>query len=159
MFHCLVIKVCCVCLSDSSFILSHLFLFVKHFFKFFQTFLSQDFVVALLTTWILYHIFCLLSTVNFIFLKFFLIVCFSKTIICDSSVIIPLGVMLVNHKIQIFWIFRNFIPKPQFNSQDRTPRVRFRPLQGSYVFFCRLEMSARGRGYRFGLLRRRGDTT
>ena len=58
----------------------------------------------MLTTWILYHIFCLLSTVNFIFLKFFLIVCFSKTIICDSSVIIPLGVMLVNHKIQIFLI-------------------------------------------------------
>ena len=57
-----------------------------------------------MTTWILYHIFCLLSTVNFIFLKFFLIVCFSKTIICDSSIIIPLGVMLVNHKIQIFWI-------------------------------------------------------
>ncbi len=53
-------------------------------------------------TWILYHIFCLLSTRNFIFLKFFLIVCFLKTIICDSSVIIPLGVMLVNHKIQIF---------------------------------------------------------
>ena len=42
---------------------------------------------------------------NFIFLKFFLIVCFSKTIICDSSVIIPLGVMLVNHKIQIFLDF------------------------------------------------------
>ena len=41
---------------------------------------------------------------NFIFLKFFLIVCFSKTIICDSSVIIPLGVMLVNHKIQFFLI-------------------------------------------------------
>ena len=58
----------------------------------------------MLATWILYHIFCLLSTVNFIFLKFFLIVCFLKTIICDSSVIIPLGVMLVNHKIQIFWI-------------------------------------------------------
>ena len=59
----------------------------------------------MLATWILYHIFCLLSTVNFIFLKFFLIVCFSKTIICDSSVIIPLGVMLVNHKIQFFLIF------------------------------------------------------
>ena len=57
------------------------------------------------TTWILYHIFRLLSTVNFIFLKFFLIVCFSKTIICDSSVIIPLGVMVVNHKIQFFLIF------------------------------------------------------
>ena len=105
MFHCLVIKVCCVCLSDSFFILSHLFLFVKHFFKFFQTFLSKDFVVVSLTTWILYHIFCLLSTMNFIFLKFFLIVCFLKTIICDSSVIIPLGVMLVNHKIQIFLDF------------------------------------------------------
>ena len=38
MFHCLVIKVCCVCLSDSSFILSHLFLFVKLLFlSFFQT--------------------------------------------------------------------------------------------------------------------------
>ena len=59
----------------------------------------------MLTTWILYHIFCLLSTVNFIFLKFFLIVCFSKTIICDSSVIIPLGVVVVNHKIQFFLIF------------------------------------------------------
>ena len=59
----------------------------------------------MLTTWILYHIFCLLSTVNFIFLKFFLIVCFLKTIICDSSVIIPLGVMLVNHKFQFFLDF------------------------------------------------------
>ena len=58
-----------------------------------------------MTTWIFYHIFCLLSTANFIFLKFFLIVCFLKTIICDSSVIIPLGVMLVNHKIQIFLDF------------------------------------------------------
>ena len=36
MFHCLVIKVFSFCLSDSSFILSHLFLFVKHFFKFFS---------------------------------------------------------------------------------------------------------------------------
>ena len=57
-----------------------------------------------MTTRILYHIFCLLSTVIFIFLNFFLIVYFLKTIICDSSVIIPLGVMLVNHKIQIFLI-------------------------------------------------------
>ena len=57
---------------------------------------------------------------NFIFLKFFLIVCFSKTIICDSSVIIPLGVMLVNHKIQIFLDFSKFHPKVpiQFPGQD-----------------------------------------
>ena len=62
-----------------------------------------------MTTWILYHIFCLLSTVNFIFLKFFLIVCFSKTIICDSSVIIPLRVMVVNYKFQFFRFSWKFI--------------------------------------------------
>ena len=42
-------------------------------------------------------------------------------------------------------------------SQDRTPRVRFRPLSGFYLFSCRLEASARGRWHRAGLLRRRGD--
>ena len=216
---------------------------------------------------------------NFIFLKFFLIVYFLKTIICDSSVIITLGVMVVNHKIQFFLIFlevyfyraifpiilvafinRNFpllgalrrvhyaghisneisaregdlkVPKPErppsrshpvghgksvtssmCNTVDflsvccgiqsgtlcrsgflgssifivvhcadllpgffsiysetlrrysYTPtipgqdaRVRFRSRPGFYLFSCRLEVSARGRGYRFGLLRRRGDTT
>ena len=57
---------------------------------------------------------------NFIFLKFFLIVRFLKTIICDSSVIIPLVVMLVNHKIQIFLDFSKFYPKApiQFPGQD-----------------------------------------
>ena len=52
---------------------------------------------------------------NFIFLKFFLIVYFSKTIICDSSVIIPLVVMLVNHKIQIFLIFLEVYLKDTFS--------------------------------------------
>ena len=46
MFHCLVIKVCCVCLSDSSFILSHLFLFVKHFFKFFPNIFELRFCMG-----------------------------------------------------------------------------------------------------------------
>ena len=105
MFHCLVIKVFHSVSQTSRLFYLISFCLSSTFFKFFQTFLSQDFVVVLLTTWILYHTFCLLSTVNFIFLKFFLIVCFSKTIICDSSVIIPLGVMLVNHKIQIFLDF------------------------------------------------------
>ena len=36
MFHCLVIKVCVVCLSDSSLILSHLKSFVKYFFQVFS---------------------------------------------------------------------------------------------------------------------------
>ena len=104
MFHCLVIKVCFVCLSDSSFILSHLFLFVKHFFKFFSNISELRFCCRFVGD--LDTLSYLLSFVNyeFHFLKFFLIVCFSKTIICDSSVIIPLEVMLVNHKIQIFLI-------------------------------------------------------
>ena len=57
---------------------------------------------------------------NFFFLKSFLIVYFSKTIICDSSVIITLGVMLVNHKIQIFLDFSKFHLKApiQFPGQD-----------------------------------------
>ena len=109
-----------------------------------------------MTTWILYHIFCLLSTVNFIFLKFFLIVYFSKTIICDSSVMIPLGVMLVNHKIQIFLDFLKFHPKPpiQFPGQD-APRPLPSPAR-ILCFPCRLEVSARGRGYRPGQGLRRG---
>ena len=70
---------------------------------------------------------------NFIFLKFFLIVCFSKTIICDSSVIIPLVVMLVNHKIQIFLDFSKFHPKApiQFPGQDAP-----RPLPSPARVLC-----------------------
>ena len=105
MFHCLVIKVCFVCLSDSSFILSHLFLFVKYFFQVFSNIFELRFCCRFVDD--LDTLSYLLSFVNcdFIFLKFFLIVYFSKTIICDSSVIITLGVMVVNHKIQFFLIF------------------------------------------------------
>ena len=105
MFHCLVIKVCFVCLSDSSFILSHLFLFVKHFFKFFSNIFELRFCCRFVdgSDTLSY----LLSFVNYEFhLSEILFNClFSKTIICDSLVIIPLGVMLVNHKIQIFLDF------------------------------------------------------
>ena len=45
MFHCLVIKVVSLSfLCDSLFILPHLFLFVKNFFKFFKTFFDEVFV-------------------------------------------------------------------------------------------------------------------
>ena len=48
MFHCLVIKVVSLSfLCDSLFILPHLFLFVKNFFKFFQNFFN-DFCDSLL---------------------------------------------------------------------------------------------------------------
>ena len=40
--------------------------------------------------------------------------------------------------------------------EQDAPRPLPSPL-GFYLFSCRLEVSARGRGYRFGLLRRRGD--
>ena len=45
MFHCLVIKVVSLSfLCDSLFILPHLILFVKNFFKFFQNFFDEVFV-------------------------------------------------------------------------------------------------------------------
>ena len=46
MFHCLVIKVCYVCLSDSSFILSHSQLLVKNFFNFFSKFSTSQKIKA-----------------------------------------------------------------------------------------------------------------
>ena len=52
---------------------------------------------------------------------------------------------------------RRYSYTPTIPGQDA--RVRFRSRPGFYLFSCRLEVSARGRGYRFGLLRRRGDTT
>ena len=45
-FHCLVIKVCCVYLSDSSFILSHLKSFVKYFFQLFSNSFLMDLCLA-----------------------------------------------------------------------------------------------------------------
>ena len=65
MFHCLVIKVCCVCLSDSSFILSHLFLFVKHFFKFFSNIFELRFCCRFVDD--LNTLSYLLSFVNYFF--------------------------------------------------------------------------------------------
>ena len=50
---------------------------------------------------------------------------------------------------------RRYSYTPTITGQDA--RVRFRSRPGFYLFSCRLEVSARGRGYRFGLLRRRGD--
>ena len=79
---------------------------------------------------------------------------------------IPLGVMLVNHKIQIFLIFLEVYLKDTFSyslggttaSGQDAPRSLPSPAR-ILCFPCQLEVSARGRGYRFGLLRRRGDTT
>ena len=78
MFHCLVIKVCCVCLSDSSFILSHLFLFVKHFFKFFSNIFELRFccrfvddldTLSYLLSFVNYFLFFSESRYIYLFLK------------------------------------------------------------------------------------------
>ena len=74
MFHCLVIKVVPPSfLCDSLFILPHLFLFVKNFFKFFQNFLNEFFVIRCSSaTRLLYHIHFRMSTSFLSFLFSFL---------------------------------------------------------------------------------------
>ena len=71
-------------------------MFVKYFFQVFSNIFELRFCCRFVDD--LDTLSYLLSFVNCEFH-------FSKTIICDSSVIIPLGVMLVNHKIQIFLDF------------------------------------------------------
>ena len=84
-----------VCLSDSSFTLSHSSELVKHFFKFFfEAFLM--FVRRSQATRLLYHIFISLSTTFFVFFKTFQIVYSEETILRDSSVRITLSNRAVN---------------------------------------------------------------
>ena len=106
MFHCLVIKVVCLSsLCDSLFTLSYLSDLVKHFFqKFFQTFKKLYKVVcfcrSVQATWLLYHKFSHLSTVNLNFLKTILFFSISEAIPCDSLFTIPLPQGIVKHFLQ-----------------------------------------------------------
>ena len=79
-----------VCLSDSSFTLSHSPVPVKYFFQVF----SRHFLMAVCrsqATCLLYHMFVSLSTIIFVFFKTFQIVYSEETIPCDSLVRIPLS--------------------------------------------------------------------
>ena len=106
MFHCLVIKVVCLSsLCDSLFTLSYLSDLVKYFFiKFFQTFKKLYKVVcfcrSVQATWLLYHKFSHLSTVNSNFLKTILFFSISEAIPCDSLFTIPLSQGIVKHFLQ-----------------------------------------------------------
>ena len=106
MFHCLVIKVVCLSsLCDSLFTLSYLSNLVKHFFsKVFKIFkiLSKAvcFCRSVQTTWLLYHKFSHLSTVNSNFLKTILFFSISEAIPCDSLFTIPLPQGIVKHFLQ-----------------------------------------------------------
>ena len=92
-----------VCLSDSSFTLSHSSELVKHFFQvFFEAFLM--FVRRSQATRLLYHILTGLSTTFFAFFKTFQIVCSEETILRDSSVRITLS----NQAVNTFFRFFNY---------------------------------------------------
>ena len=97
-----------VCLSDSSFTLSHSSVPVKYFFQVF----SRHFLMSVCrsqATCLLYHIFISLSTTFFAFFKTFQIVCSEETILRDSSVRITLSNRAVNTFLNIFTIFFNFL--------------------------------------------------
>ena len=107
MFHCLIIKVVCLSsLCDSLFTLSYLSDLVKHLFHkvFFQTFKKLYKVVcfcrSVQATWLLYHKFSHLSTVNLNFLKTILFFSISEAIPCDSLFTIPLPQGIVKHFLQ-----------------------------------------------------------
>ena len=106
MFHCLVIKVVSLsALCDSLFTLSYLPNLVKHFFsKVFEIFQTVSKVVcfcrSVQATWLLYHKFSHLSTVNLNFLKTILFFSISEAIPCDSLFTIPLPQGIVKHFLQ-----------------------------------------------------------
>ena len=106
MFHCLVIKVVCLSsLCDSLFTLSYLPNLVKHFFQKFLRFfkiLSKVVVFcrSVQATWLLYHKFSHLSTVNSNFLKTILFFSIPEAISCDSLFTIPLPQGIVKHFLQ-----------------------------------------------------------
>ena len=106
MFHCLVIKVVSLsALYDNLFTLSYLSDLVKHFFsKVFEIFQTVSKVVyfchSVQATWLLYHKFSHLSTVNLNFLKTYLFFSISEAILCDSLFTIPLPQGIVKHFLQ-----------------------------------------------------------
>ena len=89
MFHCLVIKVLCLSVSQTARLLYHIHHRLSStFFKFFRGVLM--FVCRSQATCLLYHMFVSLSTIIFVFFKTFQIVYVEETIPCDSLVRIPL---------------------------------------------------------------------
>ena len=91
-----------VCLSDSSFTLSHSSAPVKYFFQVF----SRHFLMSVChfqATCLLYHMFVSLSTIIFVFFKTFQIVYSEETILRDSSVRITLSNRTVNTFLKFFY--------------------------------------------------------
>ena len=128
MFHCLVIKVCCVYLSDSSFILSHLFLFVKNFFQVFSNFFELRFHCRFVDD--LDTLSYLLSFVNSFFV-------FSETYYCYllrknnllSTTLIEYHLFQYLSTCFLQKIQKNlFFPEnPTFTCKNRIPQAYFSP--------------------------------
>ena len=101
MFHCLVIKVLCLSVSQTARLLYHIHLSLSRtFLSFFEVFLM--FVCRSQATCLLYHIFISLSTTFFAFFKTFQIVYSEETILRDSSVRITLSNRAVNTFLKFF---------------------------------------------------------
>ena len=108
MFHCLVIKVLCLSVSQTARLLYHIHQRLSStFFKFFRGVLM--FVCRSQATCLLYHILTGLSTTFFAFFKTFQIVYSEEAILRDSSVRITLSNRAVNTFLNIFTIFFNFL--------------------------------------------------
>ena len=96
-----------VCLSDSSFTLSHSSVPVKYFFS---SFFEAFFDVCVSLSGDLFTLSHVRFFVNnyFVFFKTFQIVCSKESILCDSSVRIPLSTQTVNRfLIFLFLIFQS----------------------------------------------------
>ena len=101
MFHCLVIKVLCLSVSQTARLLYHIHQRLSStFFKFFRGVLM--FVCRSQATCLLYHMFVSLSTIIFVFFKTFQIVCSKESILCDSSVRISRSNRAVNTFFKFF---------------------------------------------------------
>ena len=126
MFHCLVIKVCCACLSDSSFILSHLFLFVKHFFKFFSNIFELRFCCRFVDD--LDTLSYLLSFVNYFFILFF-----KFFFICISNSDI---VSCLQFPVNTFFIFFSTLFNKSLLSVKKNPPHSEADLSYHYFLFA-----------------------
>ena len=105
MFHCLVIKVVRCQLFATAYLDYHIWkilsrTFFKVFRSVFQRISSPSFFLSVQATWLLYHKFSRLSTVNLNFLKTILFFSISEAIPCDSLFTIPLSQGIVKHFLQ-----------------------------------------------------------
>ena len=111
MFHCLVIKVLCLSVSQTARLFYHIHKCLSStFFKFFRGVLM--FACRSQATCLLYHMFVSLSTIIFVSFKTFQIVYSEGTSPCDSLVRIPLSNRAVNTFRTFFHFSSSYTLRP-----------------------------------------------